>query len=89
MCRCCEVCAFVKDEVCGGRGGIFGACDQGLKCKKVNTLVPGIGIYETTWKCAEDGEYSAGTSVSYQSGTCLPSGSPFSAEIPEQGLRFR
>ena len=30
-----------------------------------------------------------GTSISDQSGTCLPLGSPFTAKNPEQGLKFR
>ncbi|KAJ1521326.1 hypothetical protein ONE63_003002 [Megalurothrips usitatus] len=31
-CRCCRVCARVRDEPCGGPHGFHGACAQGLQC---------------------------------------------------------
>ncbi|KAG5275571.1 hypothetical protein AALO_G00121860 [Alosa alosa] len=32
ICGCCNVCAKVKGEDCGGQLDLRGICDQGLKC---------------------------------------------------------
>ena len=32
MCGCCDVCAKVADDVCGGPYDMMGRCDQGLRC---------------------------------------------------------
>ena len=34
MCDCCDVCAKVEGEECGGPWDSFGKCDERLKCKK-------------------------------------------------------
>lgn len=31
-CRCCDVCAKVMGELCGGPWNYLGKCDKGLKC---------------------------------------------------------
>ena len=36
-CRCCEVCAKVKGEICGGPWNYLGKCDKGLKCLPQDT----------------------------------------------------
>ena len=32
MCGCCDVCAKVEGEECGGPWDLNGKCDKGLKC---------------------------------------------------------
>ena len=32
MCGCCQVCAKVEGEKCGGPWDAYGNCDTGLKC---------------------------------------------------------
>ncbi|CAH1251937.1 CRIM1 [Branchiostoma lanceolatum] len=34
VCGCCDVCARVKGEICGGPWGIDGICAEGLTCVK-------------------------------------------------------
>ena len=34
VCGCCEECAKVKGENCGGPWGIDGTCDEGLACDR-------------------------------------------------------
>ena len=34
VCNCCDVCAKVKGEVCGGPSNIRGKCDKNLRCDK-------------------------------------------------------
>ena len=34
VCNCCNACAKVKGEVCGGTFGISGTCDKNLRCNK-------------------------------------------------------
>jgi len=36
VCNCCDVCAKVKGEVCGGPWNISGKCDKGLTCDNKN-----------------------------------------------------
>ena len=31
-CNCCDVCAKVEGEICGGKFYRFGRCDKGLRC---------------------------------------------------------
>ncbi|XP_057312226.1 venom protein 302-like [Hydractinia symbiolongicarpus] len=48
-CQCCNVCAKVRGEECGGPWDIHGECDQGLYCKKEGK--PGQTVFNITGKC--------------------------------------
>ncbi|XP_053473532.1 cysteine-rich motor neuron 1 protein [Ictalurus furcatus] len=45
VCGCCQDCARVKNENCGGPFNLFGICDQGLKCVKSEwDLFDSVGV---------------------------------------------
>jgi len=41
VCYCCNRCAKVEGEICGGPRKIYGACDKGLVCKGTKGYTPG------------------------------------------------
>lgn len=42
-CNCCELCAKVEGETCGGRWNLEGTCADGLKCVVADDDDPDIG----------------------------------------------
>jgi len=40
ICGCCDTCAKVEGEICGGPWNGLGSCDAGLECKKPETDYP-------------------------------------------------
>lgn len=47
VCGCCDTCAKVENETCGGLHGLKGECDEGLICVFVNSKVyPPLGDEE-------------------------------------------
>lgn len=45
-CNCCDICAKVEGEICGGKFYRFGHCDKGLSCNISAAKYPfSIGKY--------------------------------------------
>jgi hypothetical protein len=44
ICGCCDVCAKVGGEKCGGLWNMHGTCDSGLRCYKGRKVIIPYGV---------------------------------------------